>query len=250
MLIIVSSSKSLDFSKSLSVKSPTIPVFIKESEELIEIVRQYSVEELMKLMKISKPIAEINYSRYKYTQPSLSKIALLAYKGDVFENIKAGTLTASDFEFANCYLKIISGLYGLLRPLDLIMPYRLEMGTKLKNSQGNNLYHFWKQKITYELNKSLNEKNLNIILNLASNEYFKAIDEKQLVKPVLNISFKQKQSGSYKNIGLYSKKARGLMVNFIIKNRITKLSDLKAFCEEDYVFNHRFSDEKEWVYTR
>jgi uncharacterized protein len=254
MLVIVSSSKTLDFSKSPNIKSPTIPVFINESEELIGIIRQFSVSELMKLLKISKSLAEINFNRFKKWNSaknlSTSKIALLAFKGDVFENIKATSLTASDFEFANRHLKIISGLYGLLRPLDNILPYRLEMGTKLENEQGNNLYHFWKNKITYELNKSLVEKNHNVILNLASNEYFKVIDTPLVQKPILNISFLQKQSGTYKNIGLYSKKARGHMVNFIIKNRITKPNDLKAFCEDHYIFNSHFSNEKEWVYTR
>jgi len=254
MLIIVSSSKTLDFSKTLTVKSHTIPVFINESQELVGIIRQFSVKELMKLLKINKSMAEINYNRYKKwntsTKPNTSKIALLAFKGDVFENIKTGSLTASDFEFANRHLKIISGLYGLLRPLDYILPYRLEMGTKLLNNEGNTLYHFWKKKITFEINKSLSEKNHSIILNLASNEYFKAIDEYLLQKPVLNISFIEKQSGTYRNIGLSSKKARGHMVNFIIKNRITKSADLKAFCEDGYIFNSHFSNEKEWVFTR
>jgi len=254
MLIVISSSKTLDFSKSLATKSHTIPVFINESEELVGIIRQFSVVELMKLLRISKSMAETNYNRYKKwnasTKPNTSKIALLTFKGEVFENIKAGSLTASDFEFANRHLKIISGLYGLLRPLDYMLPYRLEMGTKLLNNEGNNLYDFWKNRITYELNKSLSEKNHNVILNLASNEYFKVIDQNKLQKPVLNISFIQKQSGSYKNIGIYSKKARGHMVNFIIKNRITKTNDLKAFCEDGYLFNSHFSNEKEWVFTR
>lgn len=254
MLVIVSSSKTLDFSKSHSIKSHTIPVFINESEELVGIIRQFSVEELMKMLRISRSLAEINYNRYKKwnvsSRPNASKIALLAFKGDVFENIKAGSLTASDFEFANHHLKIISGLYGLLRPLDFILPYRLEMGTRLVNNEGNNLYHFWKKKITYELNKSLSENNHSIILNLASSEYFKVIDAPQLKKPVLHISFVQKQGGTYKNLGLDSKKARGRMVNFVIKNRITNPNDLKAFCEDSYTFNSNFSNEKEWVYTR
>jgi hypothetical protein len=254
MLVVVSSSKTLDFTKSHNIKSHTIPVFIKESEELVGIIREFSIAELMKLMKVSKPMAEINYNRFKKwkatAKPDASKVALLAFKGDVYENIKSGSLTVSDCEFTNRHFRILSGLYGLLRPLDLILPYRLEMGTRLINNEGNNLYQFWKQKITYELNKTLSENNLGIILNLASNEYFKAIDESRLKKPVLNILFKQKQSGTYKSIGLSSKKARGYLVNFIVKNRITKPIDLKAFCEDGYVFNSHFSNEKEWVYTR
>ncbi len=253
MLILISSSKTLDFSKTQNVKHHTIPVFIKESEELISLLKDYSIDELMKLMKISKPIAETNYSRFKkWNSLSLekAKVALLAFKGDVYENIKAGSLTTSDCEFANHHLRILSGLYGLLRPMDLIQPYRLEMSTKITNNTGNDLYKFWKPKIAFELKKVTEEKNLNIILNLASGEYYKAIDEKNLQIPVLSVVFKQKQSSTYKMLSSYSKKARGQMVNFIIKNRIVKPADLKEYSEDDYRFNPMFSSEKEWVYTR
>ena len=253
MLILIPSSKTLDFSKTQSVKYHTIPVFIKESEELISILKDFSAEELMKLMKISKTLADTNFNRFKKwnsLSSEKSKVALLAFKGDVYENIRAGSLTTSDCEFANHHLRIISGLYGLLRPLDLIQAYRLEMGAKLNNNMGGDLYKFWKTKITHEVRKVVEEKNLNIILNLSSNEYYKAIDEKSLRTPVISVSFKQKQQSTYKTLGLFSKKARGEMVNFIIKNRIVKPADLKDFCEENYTYNSALSSEKEWVYTR
>lgn len=253
MLVLISSSKTLDFSAKQQIKTHTIPVFIKESEELVSLLKDYSIDELMKLMKISKSLAETNFNRFKKWNSLSSdrfKVALFAFKGDVYENIKACSLTASDCEFANNHLRILSGLYGLLRPLDSILPYRLEMGTKLNNEEGTDLYKFWKTKIAFEIIKVTQEKNYNTILNLSSKEYFKAIDEKVLKRPVLNITFKEKQGNTYKTLGLYSKKARGLMVNYIIKNRICQPLELKEFCQQGYVFNQQLSNEKEWVYTR
>lgn len=253
MLVLISSSKTMDFTRAQHPKTHTIPVFIKESEELISLLKDYSSEELIRLLKISKPIAEINFNRIrKWNSLSVekSKIAFFAFKGDVYENIKAISLTASDCEFANLHLRILSGLYGLLRPLDLIQPYRLGMDTKLKNKIGNDLYKFWKPKITFELNKVIKEKNLKLILNLSSNRYYKAVDEKNLQMPVLSVVFKQKQFNTFKTFGLNSKKANGQIVNFIIKNRIVKPDEIKEFCEDNYRFNPLLSSEKEWVYTR
>lgn len=253
MLVLISSSKTLDFSGKHQIKTHTIPVFIRESEELISLLKDYSIDELMKLMKISRSIAETNFNRYKKwnTQSAEKfKVAIQAFKGDVFESIKAKSLTTSDCEFANNNLRILSGLYGLLRPLDNMLPYRLEMATKLNNEEGNSLYHFWKPKIAFELQKVIQEKNHNIVLNLASKEYFKAVDEKVLKKPVITITFKEKQGSTYKTLGIFSKKARGLMVNFIIKNRINEPDALKDFDLDNYSFNPQMSTDKEWVYTR
>lgn len=253
MLVLISSSKTLDFSGKHQIKTHTIPVFIRESEELVSLLKDYSVEEMRKLMKVSKSLAETNFNRYKKwntTSAEKYKVAIMAFKGDVYESIKAKSLTTSDCEFANNNLRILSGLYGLLRPLDNILPYRLEISTKLINEEGNNLYQFWKPKIAFELQKVMQEKNHNVILNLSSKEYFKAVDENILTKPVLTISFKEKQGTSFKTLGIYAKKARGLMVNYIIKNRIIKPEDLKEFCQDNYSFNPQLSSEKEWVYTR
>jgi len=253
MLIVISSSKTLDFSKCFGNKSHTIPVFLKESEELISILRQFSIEELTNLLKISKPLAELNYKRFikwDVAHPEKkSKIAILAFKGDTYKSLNANSFTTSDLEFASQHLRILSGLYGLLRPLDFIMPYRLEMTTNLKNNYCKALYKFWKLKINYELNKIVKENNFKIIINITSGEYFKVID-KLFNLPVLNITFKQKYYDIYKTKAAFSKKARGMMLNFIIKNRISKIDEIKSFNKDGYVFNPLFSTDSEWVYTR
>lgn len=254
MLVVISPSKTLDFSKQFENKSHTIPVFLKETEELVQKLRLFSIKDLMKLLKISEPIAEESFNRFvnwDVCHPAeKSKIAILAFKGEAYENLKATSFTTSDFEFASRHLRILSGLYGLLRPLDYVMPYRLEMGTRFQNSCGKDLYKYWKSKVTYEINKLTKENNLKTIINLASSEYFKVINEKQIEVPIINIVFKQKVDGEFKTMGVHSKRARGMMANFIVKNRISQPEELMQFIADGYTYNEAFSLEKEWVYTR
>ena len=254
MLVVISPSKTLDFSKHFENKSHTIPVFLKESEELVKRLRMFSKEDLMKLLKISEPIAEENFKRFvnwDLCHPAeKSRIAILAFKGEAYENLKASTFTTSDFEFVSRHLRILSGLYGLLRPLDYVMPYRLEMGTKFENSSGKDLYKYWRSKVTYEINKLVNENHFKTIINLASSEYFKVINEKQIEVPIINITFKQDVDGEFKTMGVYSKRARGIMANFIVKNRITQPEELIQFIADGYQYSSQLSSEKDWVYTR
>jgi cytoplasmic iron level regulating protein YaaA (DUF328/UPF0246 family) len=175
-----------------------------------------------------------------------AKQALLAFKGDVYNGINASSLSVKDLDFAQKNVRMISGLYGVLRPLDLIQPYRLEMGTKLSNAQGNNLYDYWGSGIS----EVLNEDEEKLIVNLASNEYFKAIDNKILKAQILDIVFKEKKNNTYKVIGIYAKRARGLMINYIIRNRLTDAEALKDFSDEGYLYNQELSSDKTWVYVR
>jgi len=207
-------------------------------------------EELSKLMSISEKLATLNYTRFQdFSTPfnfNNAKQALLAFKGDVYNGIDAPNLSKKDLTFAQDNLRMLSGLYGVVRPLDLIAPYRLEMGTKLANPRGKNLYEFWGSKIS----ELLNEDESEVIINLASNEYFKGIDKKTLKPKIINIVFKEFKGDKYKIIGIYAKRARGLMVQYIIKNRIQNSQDLKSFAMEDYRFKEELSDSTTWVFTR
>jgi len=252
--VLLSPSKTMDFKLQCTVKNNSIPVFIKESQELIDILRQLDKDELIKLMKISPSLASINYQRFKnWHFPFINGEALpavFAFKGDVYEGLRADKFTLSDLEFAMKKIRIISGLYGLLRPLDLIMPYRLEMGTKLHNSKGKNLYKFWGDKITTEINKSVEETGANHIINLASAEYFKAINVKKLHKPLITPVFMEAKGGNYEVVGVHAKRARGLMASFIITNRIVNVEDLKEFKSEKYNYTSSMSTEYDWVFSR
>ncbi len=205
-------------------------------------------------MSISDNLATLNAQRYEsYEQPfSLdnAKQSVLAFKGDVYNGLNTDGLTPNDLRFAQEHLRILSGLYGLLRPLDLIQPYRLEMGTKLKNKKGKDLYAFWGNKITELLNEDLATQKDKILVNLASKEYFKAIQPRDLEGKLLTISFKEYRDDKYKVIAFNAKKARGLMSRFIIQKRIMDVEKIKTFDLEDYFFNPDLSDDKEWVFTR
>lgn len=254
MLIVISPSKTQDFTKNVESKTHTIPAFLKESQELITFLKACNLQEIIKLLKVNKAIAQLNIRKIKNWEIShpckKSKTAILTFKGEAYKNIKAHSFTTSDFEFLSRHVRILSGLYGLLRPLDYIMPYRLEMNTNINNEYGRNLYKFWSKKITVELNKIAKENNFTTLVNLASSEYYKVINSKLLsIKPV-NVTFMQQQNGSFKTLGIFSKKARGLMINFIVKNRISQISDLKLFNIEGYTFNYKLSSEHEMVYTR
>ena len=201
-------------------------------------------------MSLSEKLSKLNFDRFQAFKTPFSldnaKQALLAFKGDVYNGINASSLSVKDLDFAQKNVRMLSGLYGVLRPLDLIQPYRLEMGTKLGNAQGKNLYDYWGSGIS----EVLNEDEEKLIVNLASNEYFKAIDKNILKAQILNIVFKEKKNDTYKVIGIYANRARGLMINYIIRNRLTDAEVLKDFSDEGYLYNQELSSDSKWVYVR
>ncbi len=250
MLILISPAKTLDYS-SPNFKEYTQPDFVSDVKSLVSVMKRKSAEEIAELMHISKNLAQLNEERYKTFQkefnPKNSKQALLAFKGDVYTKIDVDTYTEEDFDFAQQHLRILSGLYGLLKPLDLIQPYRLEMGTRLETKKGKNLYEYWDKKIAKAINQAANG---NPIVNLASQEYFKAVDLKTLKAPVITIHFKEFKNDTYQVIGLFAKQARGMMTNFAIKNKLTDPQQLKTFEQEGYEFSEPLSSEMEWVFVR
>ncbi|PKP18173.1 MAG: peroxide stress protein YaaA [Bacteroidetes bacterium HGW-Bacteroidetes-21] len=254
MMLVLSPSKTMDFSRTSVMKNYTIPSFLKESQELIDILKQISVTDLMKLMKLSSSLAELNHERHQSWRVPFpeekSRPAIFAFKGDVYEGLRAENFTVSDLEFSMKHLRILSGLYGLLRPLDLMMPYRLEMNTNLKNSQGKNLYKFWGDKITDEINKSMKEQGIHYLVNLASTEYFKAINQKLINVPVVSPVFIEKDHGRNTIVGIHTKKARGMMTHYIISNRITDAEDIKSFDRDGYQFDPKNSTELTWFFSR
>ncbi len=253
MLIVLSPSKTLDFS-SPKIREHSSPRFPQESRQLIDLLKKKEVKELKALMSISDQLATLNAQRYeRFEQPfslNNAKQSVLAFKGDVYSGLDTDGLTPDDLRFAQEHLRILSGLYGLLRPLDLIQPYRLEMGTRLKTDKGNNLYEFWGNKITHLLNEDLKAQKNSILVNLASKEYFKSIQPKDLEGKLLTITFKEYRDDKYKVIAFNAKKARGLMSRFIIQNRITDVEEIKTFDLEDYFYNPDLSGDEEWVFTR
>lgn len=253
MIIVISPSKTLDF-KANPYHQHSQPRQLKLSQKLINTLKQLNPEEIAHLMKLSEKLSQLNWQRYhEFKQPFTldnAKQALLAFKGDVYKGIKVDTYSADDFTFAQKHLRILSGLYGLLRPLDLIQPYRLEMGSRLQNERGKNLYEFWHSQVTELLEQDFKNQPSAVLINLASNEYYKVIKPKILNAKVLTLTFKENKSGIYQTIAIYAKRARGLMTNFIITHRITEPEQLKAFNKENYCFNPSLSSEQEWVFSR
>ncbi len=249
MLAIISPSKTQDFS-SCSVNTFSKARQLTQSQELIDVLKNKTQVQISKLMTLSDKLSKLNFDRFQAFKTPFSldnaKQALLAFKGDVYNGIDAPSLSLEDLKFAQNNVRMISGLYGVLRPLDLIQPYRLEMGTKLSNKNGSNLYDYWGSKIS----KVLNGDEKDLIINLASNEYFKSIDKKVLKAQILDIVFKEKKNDTYKVIGIYAKRARGLMVNYIIRNRITDPKSLKNFSDENYHYDEALSSDSSWVYIR
>ena len=249
MLAIISPSKTQDFSQcDIDIFSQTRQ--IESSNELIGILKNKSKSQIAKLMSISEKLSELNFDRFQNFQLPFTlknaKQAILAFKGDVYNGINAPELSHEDLEFAQGKVRMLSGLYGVIRPLDLIQPYRLEMGTKLSNAKGGDLYDYWGS----DISSVLNEDEPDLIVNLASNEYSKAIDKKTLNADILDIVFKEKKGDNYKVIGIYAKRARGLMVNYIIRNRLDKPEDLKDFTDEGYRFDKGLSNDSSWVFLR
>lgn len=250
MLILISPAKTLDYS-SPSIQDFTQPDFTSDIKALVSVMKKKSAEDIAKLMHVSDNLANLNEERYKTFQKEFnlenSKQALLAFKGDVYTRIDVDNYSQEDFDFAQDHLRILSGLYGLLKPLDLIQPYRLEMGTKLETKKGKNLYEYWDKKIAKAINTAADGQP---IINLASQEYFKAVDVKTLKSPVTTIHFKEHRDGNYQVIGFFAKQARGMMCNYAIKNKITSPQDLKLFNEEKYEFSESLSSESDWVFIR
>ena len=249
MLAIISPSKTQDFS-SCHVKTFSKSRQLPQTQELVRLLKDKTESQISKLMMLSDKLSKLNFDRFQAFKTPFSldnaKQALLAFKGDVYNGIDAPSLSLEDLNFAQNNVRMISGLYGVLRPLDLIQPYRLEMGTKLSNKNGSNLYDYWGNKIS----KVLNDDEQDLIINLASNEYFKSIDIKILKAQTLDIVFKEKKNNTYKVIGIYAKRARGLMVNYIIRNRITEPKVLKNFSDEGYQYDDMLSSDSSWVFTR
>ncbi len=254
MLILISPAKTLDFNDNVPKKvNFSQPKFYQEANELVHILQTYSVKDLAKLMDLSEKLSDLNYQRFQkflnqidQNNKSSFKQAIYAYKGDVYQGFTLESYHDKELKFANDHLRIISGLYGLLKPLDLIQPYRLEMSMPIPNLYGKNLYDFWNNKIT----NALNDEKSDVIINLASQEYSSAILKNKLNKPIINITFKEKSKDRYKIIGLHAKKARGSCANFIICNSIDRLEDIKKFNLNNYQFRDDFSSEEEYVFVR
>ncbi|MCY4524612.1 MAG: peroxide stress protein YaaA [Halobacteriovoraceae bacterium] len=254
MLIIISPAKRLDFSNNSSVSKFEKPLFLKQSQKLVDIMRKKTVKEIAELMSLSDKLAQLNKERYQNFKTPFNlqnaKQAIFAFKGDVYQGMNVDTFEKKDIEYAQRHLRILSGLYGVLSPLDLIMPYRLEMGTRLKIGNDPDLYHYWRESVTQEMNSRLSSGKHNALINLASREYSRVVDFSRFKKPVVTPVFKEKQKGTYKIIGIFAKKARGMMSRHILLNRIKTVDDIKSFKEEGYRFNKKMSSESEMVFCR
>jgi uncharacterized protein len=254
MLIVVSPAKTLDYESPLPTETFTLPAHLKQSQLLINRLKDLSVLDLVELQHVSSNIAELNFERnHQWKTPfnlKNARQAVFAFKGDVYTGLDAYSLKQKELDFAQQHLRILSGLYGVLRPLDLMRPYRLEMGTKLDTTEGKNLYEFWDLQVTDALNKQLKSIDSDVLVNLASNEYFKSVKTKQLKANIITPAFKDYKNGEYKMIGFYAKKARGLMSRFIIQNEITDPEQIKRFDVEGYQFNNAASEGNNWVFTR
>ena len=254
MIVTLSPSKGQDFDAPISAHSSTIPQQLDQSALLVESLRKYDVQGIRELMSVSEKIADLNVERFKHFNTPFNdknaRQALYAFKGDVYSTIEVDDFSDEDLDFAQAHLRILSGLYGYLRPLDLIQPYRLEMKTRLGNPRGENLYAFWDERITDLLNRDLQEQSEPVLVNLASNEYFKSIKVRKLAGRLLQINFKESKAGKTRVIAIFAKRARGMMANWIIRNRIERSDDIKAFKLEGYQFDAALSDEKQWTFTR
>ncbi len=252
MKLVLSPAKSLDFESKLPTTKTSEGQFLSESERINKLLKKKSVNSLSKLMSISQALGQLNYERNQDWQLPFTKDnarpAVYAFNGDVYRGLDVYTLDAKKIDTLQDTVRILSGLYGVLKPLDLMQAYRLEMGTKLSVGRNKNLYEFWKKKVTKALNEELEDNEL--FLNLASNEYFKAIDTKTLKVPVINIDFKELKNGEYKTIGIFAKLARGLMARYIIDTNAKTLEDIKGFNLENYRFHEQLSKENSLVFTR
>ncbi len=253
MLLVISPAKNLDFETPAATQAASQPRYLAQSEVLIEKLQAFSIQDIASLMKLSDKLAGLNLSRFQSWSPPFNadnaKQAVLAFNGDVYMGLDASTLDEAGFDFAQKHLRILSGLYGVLKPLDYIQPYRLEMGTNLTNAKGGNLYDFWGEQLksSLEAESALVDK---VLINLASNEYFKAVKAKRLDARIITPVFKDAKNGQYKIISFYAKKARGLMSRYIIDHKIEQSEEIKAFDVDGYYFSEVQSTADDWVFLR
>jgi len=254
MMIVISPAKTLDFETPAGTGKYSMPDFLDDSAELIDQLRTLEPDQVGKLMSISPKLATLNSNRYyAWERPFTlenAKQAIYAFKGDVYTGLDVDSLNPEDIDFAQQHLRILSGLYGVLRPLDLMQPYRLEMGTQLKNVRGDNLYDFWGDKITDVINREMENRQTDTLINLASNEYFKSVRAGKINGTIITPVFKDQKNGVYKIISFFAKKARGLMSRYIIQHRLTNPEDIKAFDVAGYWYDAADSNEHEWVFKR
>ena len=254
MILVISPAKTLDFDSELITTQHHIPESLDKSERLIKKLRSLSKKKIGELMGISKDLSLLNFNRYAEWTPDFdsnnSRIAIQAFKGDVYIGLDVSSFTDEDLDFAQNHLRILSGLHGILRPLDGIKPYRLEMGTRLPVARKKNLYEFWKDEVTARINTLLEVNGAQFLVNLASDEYFNVIDQKKLKGQIIKPVFKELKKGEYKVISFLAKKARGMMSAFAIKHRLTDPQALKAFDADGYQFSEEFSNTSEWVFIR
>lgn len=248
--MLLSPAKTLDYTTPPVTSDYTLPQFLLQSASLIELLKQQTPAQIASLMKLSDPLAMLNVGRYQSWQPDFApdnaKQAVLAFMGDVYEGLQAGQMTPEELNYLSGHLRILSGLYGLLRPLDLIQPYRLEMGTRLNNEAGSNLYAFWGN----TLSEAINQEAPRVVVNLASEEYFKSVKPKLLSCPVITPVFEDWKNGQYKIISFYAKRARGMMVRWAAQHQSAQAEDLKAFDAEGYQYDASASDGLHWVFRR
>lgn len=255
MLILLSPAKTLDYETPVTTPDFSQPEFVPEARQLIDQLRDFAPQDIAELMSLSDKLSALNLARYQSWSeshsPDNARQAVLAFKGDVYTGLQAETFSANDLAYAQQHLRILSGLYGVLKPLDLMQPYRLEMGTSLQNPRGRNLYQFWGGRITERLNQELaDQAQPPVVVNLASNEYFKSVQPKALQARLITPVFKDLKNGQYKIISFYAKKARGLMARYIIQNRIDTPDAIQGFDLDGYQFNESLSSGDTWVFTR
>ncbi|MDF7628788.1 peroxide stress protein YaaA [Erwiniaceae bacterium L1_55_4] len=254
MLMVISPAKTLDFESPLATQRYTQSTLLEKSQQLIDVARDLSPAQISSLMSISDKLAHLNADRFNQWQPPFTlenaRQAILAFKGDVYTGLQAETFSDADFDFAQQHLRMLSGLYGVLRPLDLMQPYRLEMGIKLANPAAKDLYGFWGDLLTQKLNEAMAEQGDEVLINLASDEYFKAVKPKQLNGELIKPVFLDEKNGKFKVISFYAKKARGLMSRYVIQNRLSKPEQLKQFDVDGYFFAADESKGNELVFKR
>lgn len=254
MLALISPAKTLDYSSALPTDNHTLPRLLEQSQQLIDVSRKLSASEISSLMSVSEKIAQLNVERFNDWTSEFSfanaRQAIFAFKGDVYTGLDAYSLKQSDIEYAQQHVRMLSGLYGLLRPLDLMMPYRLEMGTKLANPRGHNLYEFWGNIITEVINADLAEVQSDLLVNIASDEYYKSVKESKINADIIKPVFLDQKNGKYKVISFYAKKARGLMARYIVEHKIERAEDLKSFNTDGYYFDVDSSIKGELVFKR
>jgi cytoplasmic iron level regulating protein YaaA (DUF328/UPF0246 family) len=254
MLIVVAPAKTLDLEKQQLTKRRSTPALLEDSEILIDCLRRLSPKQLSKLMKIGDELSQATHQQYAAWSPPFTpanaKPAILTFRGNAYVGLNADAFSAADFDNAQQSLRILSGLYGVLRPLDLIQPYRLEMATRLTTPRGKNLYEFWGTRIAKILMKELKRQQHPVLMNLASNEYFKSVKPRKFNARIVTPNFKETRNGTHKSISAFAKKARGLMASYIIRNCLTNVEDARSFDAEGYRFNVKLSTADDWVFTR